>query len=59
MNFSKTANRIIDDKVNANNIDYFIKEWTDFMDRKERKKCNNTVIEAEKRLKELKNKLHN
>lgn len=59
MNFSKTANRIIDDKVNANNIDYFIKEWTDFMDRKERKNCNNTVIEVEKRLKELKNKLHN
>ena len=50
MNFSKTANAIFDDKVNANNIEYFLSEWDDFTNRPERKNCNVTVIEIDKRL---------
>ena len=53
MNFSKTANAIFNDKVNANNIEYFLSEWHDFIDRPERKKCNATVIEIDKRLSEF------
>lgn len=50
MNFSKTAKTIFNDKVNNNNVEYFLSEWNDFIDRPERKKCNDTVIEIEKRL---------
>jgi len=54
MNFKKTANKIFDDKVNKDTIDFFLSEWNDFMDRKERKNSNETVIEIDKRLKEFK-----
>lgn len=53
MNFSKTANSIFNDKVNSNTINYFLSEWNDFMDRKERKNCNSTVIEIDKKLREF------
>ena len=53
MNFYETANAIFNDKVNNNTIDYFLSEWNDFIDRKERKNCNSTVIEIDKRLKEF------
>ena len=55
MNFSKTANEIFNDKVNDDNIEYFLAEWNDFTDRPERKKCNDTVIEIDKRLREFSN----
>lgn len=54
MNFKKTANKIFDDKVNKDTLDFFLSEWNDFMDRKERKNSNQTVIEIDKRLKEFK-----
>ena len=53
MNFSKTANEIFNDKVNGDNIKYFLSEWYDFTDRQERKNCNDTVIEIDKRLREF------
>lgn len=52
MDFSKTANEIFNDKVNENNIEYFLLEWNDFTDRSERKNCNPTVIEIDKKLRE-------
>ena len=55
LNFSMTAKAIFDEKVNDGNIDFFLSEWNDFMDRKSRKNCNETVIEIEKRLNDFKN----
>ena len=37
MNFSKTANEIFNDKVNGDNIKYFLSEWYDFTDRQEKR----------------------
>lgn len=53
MNFSKTANEIFNDKVNSETIDFFISEWKDFTDRPERKNCNATIIEIDKKLMEF------
>ena len=53
MGFSKTANEIVQDKVNENNIKYFLSEWLDFTERPERKNCNNTVVEIDKKLREF------
>ena len=53
MNFSKTATAIFNDKVNNNTIKFFLSEWNDFTDRTERKNCNDTVIEIDKRLREF------
>ena len=53
MNFYGTANAIFNDKVNHNTIDYFLSEWNDFMDRKERKNCNETVQKIDRRLREF------
>ena len=53
MNFSKTANEIFNDKVNNETIEYFLSEWNNFTDRTDRKNCNATVIEIDKKLKEF------
>lgn len=53
MNFYKTANAIFNDKVNNNNIEFFLSEWHDFIDRPKRIKCNATVIEIDKRLRDF------
>ena len=53
MNFSKTATTIFNDKVNNNNINFFLSEWTDFIDRPKRKNCNPTVVEIENKLREF------
>jgi len=55
MNFSKTANKIFNDKINDNNLDYFLSEWNDFIERSERKNCNDTVVEIDKRLRNFSN----
>ena len=37
MNYKNTALKILKDKVNASNIDYYLEEWNDFIDKKDRK----------------------
>ena len=53
LNFSKTARQIFNDKVNKDNIDYFLSEWDDFTNRPSRKNCNETVIEIDRLLREF------
>ena len=49
----KTAETIFNEKVNEENIDYYISEWTDFMKKDERKDCNETVISIGRKLQEF------
>lgn len=53
MNYYNTANKIFDDKVSKENILYYISEWDDFINKKNRKDCNKTVKYIEQRLKEF------
>lgn len=55
MNYYNTAIKIFNDKVTINNIDYFLDEWNDFISKKDRKDCNETVRYIDKKLKEFKN----
>ena len=52
MDYYTTANTIFNEKVNKENIDYYISEWDDFMSKKSRKDSNKTVIEIDRKLKE-------
>lgn len=54
MNYYNTAITIFNDKVTKENVDYYLSEWNDFMSKKERQNCNETVIEINKRLNEYK-----
>lgn len=44
MNYKNTALSILKDKVNKENIDFYIEEWNDFMNKKDRNNSNDTVI---------------
>lgn len=44
MNYKNTALSILKDKVNKDNIDFYIEEWNDFMNKKDRNNSNDTVI---------------
>lgn len=44
MNYKNTALNILKDKVNEDNIDFYIEEWNDFMNKKDRNNSNDTVI---------------
>ena len=55
MNYYNTAIKIFNDKVTNENIDYFLNEWEDFMSKKDRKNCNDTVRIIEQKLKDFKN----
>ena len=50
MNYSKTAKAILKDKVNKDNIDFYLSEWNDFINKHNRKNCNDTVIYIDKEL---------
>lgn len=57
MGYKKTANAILKDKVNKNNIDYYIDEWNDFINNggdKKRKNSNNLVNEIYQKLEQIK-----
>lgn len=56
MNYYKTATRILEDKVTLDNIDFFLEEWEDFISKKDRRDCNETVRYIDIKLKEIKNK---
>ena len=50
MNYFKTAKTILKEKVNKNNIDFYLSEWNDFTSKHNRKNCNETVIYIDKEL---------
>lgn len=54
MGYDKTAKQILKDKVNINTIDYFLSEWNDFMSKKNRKNCNDTVKYIDEQLNNIK-----
>ena len=54
MNYKETALAIFKDKVNKDNIDIVLNEWNNFIDRPDRKDCNETVKMIEKLLNKLK-----
>ena len=55
MNYKNTALKILKDKVNASNIDYYLEEWNDFIDKKDRKDSNETVKLIDSELNKIKN----
>lgn len=60
MNYKNTAFTIIKDKVNKDNIDVVIDEWSDFIShggKNDRKEINNFVNEVDEYLKEIKSDL--
>lgn len=54
MNYKNTALNILKDKVNKNNIDFYIEEWNDFMNKKDRNNSNDTVILINNKLHKIK-----
>lgn len=50
MNYYNTAVKILNDKVNKENIAYYLNEWNDFISKHERKDCNETVKYIDKML---------
>ena len=48
--YYNTAMQIFNEKVNKDNIEYFISEWYDFIDRKHISDCNKTIKEIDRRL---------
>ena len=50
MNYFKTAKTILKDKVNKDNINFYLSEWNDFTSKHNRKNCNDTVIYIDKEL---------
>ncbi len=54
MNYKNTALAIFKEKVNKSNIDIVLDEWNNFIDRPDRKDCNETVKMIEKLLLEFK-----
>ena len=50
MDYRKTAQAILKDKVNKDNIDFYLSEWNDFTSKHNRKNCNDTVIYIDKEL---------
>ena len=54
MNYKNTALTIFKEKVNITNINEVIEEWNNFIDRPDRKDCNETVQMIEKLLIEFK-----
>jgi hypothetical protein len=55
MGYDKTARKILNDKVNKGNIDLYINEWNDFINKSNRKNSNKTVKYIEKQLINIKN----
>ena len=53
MNYFKTAKTILKEKVNKNNIDFYLSEWNDFTSKHNRKNCNETVIYIDKELNKI------
>jgi len=53
MDYYNTANRIFSDKVSKENISYYLSEWDDFISKRERKDCNETVKEIDAKLREM------
>ena len=57
MNYQKTALKIFEDKINKDNIDFYLSEWNDFIYGKEQKfPMNETIKLIEKKLKNFKSK---
>ena len=54
MNYKNTALSILKDKVNKDNIDFYIEEWNDFMNKKDRNNSNDTVILINNELRKIK-----
>lgn len=50
MNYYKTANKMLTEKVNDKNKDMYLKEWNDFIGKHNRKDCNETVRYIDKML---------
>ena len=53
MNYFNTAKTILKEKVNKNNIDFYLFEWNDFTGKHNRKNCNETVIYIDKELNKI------
>jgi len=51
--YYNTAMQIFNDKVNKDNIEYFISEWYDFIDKKHISNCNKTIKVIDKKLNEF------
>ena len=54
MNYRKTAYKILETRVNKNNINDVLEEWNYFINKKNRKNSNELVKEIDKYLNELK-----
>lgn len=54
MNYKNTALKILKDKVNTSNIDFYLEEWNDFMSKKDRKDSNETVKLIDEELNKIK-----
>lgn len=54
MNYKKTAYKILETRVNKNNINDVLEEWNYFINKKNRKNSNELVKEIDKYLNELK-----
>lgn len=54
MNYRKTAYKILETRVNKNNINNVLEEWNYFINKKNRKNSNELVKEIDKYLNELK-----
>ena len=48
-----SAGKTFKDKVNKDNIDFYLSEWNDFTSKHQRKNCNDTVIYIYKELKSI------
>ena len=55
MGYEKTANQILKDKINKNNIDEVLEEWKEFMGKNNRRNTNKLVDDIENKLYEIKN----
>ena len=54
MNYYKTATAILKERVNNKNIDFYLSEWNDFINRDDRKNINETVKYIEMQLNNIK-----
>ena len=55
MNYYNTAIKIFNDKVTSDNIDFYLEEWEDFISKKDRRNCNETVRYIDEKLRNFKN----
>lgn len=53
MNYYQTAKTILEEKVNSENISYYLSEWDDFMSKKGRKDSNETVRYIDQELRKI------